>query len=78
LWKEVARNIYWKVFSFWKNIDLSKDRMVGLRKSISGSSAYIPQQELFYPTQTVDEAAVAFTANLTDSVRLNARTYGFR
>jgi len=77
-----------------KSFDLSKDGIGGLTKSISGSSAYIPQQEFFYPTQTVSEA-VAFAANLKfgrgdpkgrqqfihwclDSVGLNAREYGSR
>ena len=77
-----------------KSFDLSKDGIGGLTKSISGSSAYIPQQEFFYPTQTVVEA-VAFAANLKfgrgdpkerqqfihwclDSVGLNAREFGSR
>ena len=40
-----------------------KGGMDSLSKALQGVSAYIPQQEYFYPTQTCEEA-IKFTANM--------------
>lgn len=46
-----------------QKFDVSADGLSGINHAIQGNSAYIPQQEYFYPTQTVEEA-VAFAANM--------------
>jgi choline dehydrogenase-like flavoprotein/ABC-type lipoprotein export system ATPase subunit len=45
------------------DLDAVSDGLSGLSHSIKGCSAYIPQQEFFYPTQTLEEA-VAFIINM--------------
>mmetsp|Transcript_2694 Transcript_2694/g.4183 ORF Transcript_2694/g.4183 Transcript_2694/m.4183 type:complete len:564 (-) Transcript_2694:216-1907(-) len=77
-----------------RTFNISGDGMDRLSQLIQGHSAYIPQQEYFYPTQTVEEA-IAFTANMKygrgdfnermhliysclDAVGLDAKTYASR
>jgi len=45
------------------NVFEEEGGMNSLSKAIQGVSAYIPQQEYFYPTQTCEEA-IQFTANM--------------
>ena len=46
-----------------QQFNFSSDGLAGVSNIIQSSSAYIPQQEHFYPTQTVEEA-VGFTADM--------------
>ena len=46
-----------------KNFDAGIEGLSGLSHSIKGCSAYIPQQEFFYPTQTLEEA-ISFIISL--------------